>query len=258
MGGVGQPGAPATSTPLATLRWALPFLAPYRRRIIVLVVLSTLEVALRALSPWPLKAVVDDLAHPGVADIPVLSRIFSGPVPLLLTLVLAGLAIQVGHELVLLLHSRRQATLAQRLVFDLRAGVFSHLQYLALTHYEKFTTGDAVYRLERDTASLESILLGGLFPQIFSALTLVVMFIVLARRGRCRRRSSGRRGPPRCHRTRGGARGARGGCGGVRGHPASGIRYARVRARRGHLRRAEAADQHCARVSQERPGVVAR
>lgn len=157
------------------------FLRPYRLRVAHLAVLSLLEIGLRALSPWPLKTIVDHLVAGSGAPIPVLSAIATTPRQLLIAVVAIGVLIQLAHELVLLLHSRLQARVAQRMVFDLRARLFTHLQFLALTHHQKSSTADAVFRLETDAACLENMVLRGLFPVVFSALTLVVMFGVLLR-----------------------------------------------------------------------------
>jgi ATP-binding cassette subfamily B protein/subfamily B ATP-binding cassette protein MsbA len=165
----------------STLRWTLSFVAPYRWRVAVLGLLSLAEIGLRALAPWPLKTIVDHLVGSG-RPIAILGRVAASDRRTQLLLVVAiGLALQFGHELVLMLHTRRQARLAQRMVHDLRARVFSHLQYLSLSHHVKRTTADAVYRLDADAACLEQLLLRGVFPSLFSALTLVVMFAILLR-----------------------------------------------------------------------------
>jgi ABC-type multidrug transport system fused ATPase/permease subunit len=152
-----------------TLRWTLAYIRPHRRRIAGLAVLSLAEIALRAVAPWPLKAVVDRVVapHPRPA--------------VLMAIVAAGFLLQLSHQLVLLLHTRVQARLAQRMVFNLRSRLFEHLQYLSLSHHTKTSTADAVYRLDADAGCLEHLLLKGIFPAIFSALTLFVMFAILVR-----------------------------------------------------------------------------
>ena len=182
------------------LRWTLAFLQPHRARVWALAGLSVAEIALRALGPWPLQALVDHLvsadAQPvspggaagagGRAASPLLAVVHrvlpaASPAGTLLTIVLVGVALQLAHQAVLLLHSRQFTRLAQRVVFDLRASLFTHLQYLPLGHHQRASLADAIYRLETDAAFLESLLLRGLFPMVFSALTLVVMFAVLWR-----------------------------------------------------------------------------
>jgi ATP-binding cassette, subfamily B, bacterial len=159
----------------------LGFLKPYRGRVAVLAGLSIVEIGLRALAPWPLQAIVDHLVPATAAELPGLGwlpRSWSRP-QLLVAVVTAGVALQLQHQLVLMLHTRLQARIAQRLVFDLRSRLFTHLQYLSLGHHQRVPTADAVYRLESDAACLENMLLKGLFPLVFSVVTLVVMFGIL-------------------------------------------------------------------------------
>ena len=146
--------------------------------------LSLAEVALRAVSPWPLKAVVDYVA--GNADVPRWLSALVLPVgstprgQLLATIVLVGLLTQLAHQAVLMLHTRQHVRIGQAMVFGLRGRLFSHLQGLSLAHHERTPRGDTVYRLEADATCIEHLLLKGVFPVGFSALTLVVMFAVLA------------------------------------------------------------------------------
>jgi ATP-binding cassette, subfamily B, bacterial len=151
------------------LRWTLAYIRPHRRRLALLAALSLAEVVLRALAPWPLKAIVDRLVS-GVATVPVV-----------LAIVAAGVVIQLTHQLVLLVHTRVQARIAQRMVFNLRSRMFEHLQYLSLSHHVSTTTADAVHRLDADAGCLEQLLLKGVFPSAFSLLTLIVMFGILLR-----------------------------------------------------------------------------
>jgi ABC-type multidrug transport system fused ATPase/permease subunit len=99
----------------------------------------------------------------------------------LIAIVVVGVLLQVGHQLVLMVHTRVQARVAQDVVFSLRSRLFEHLQYLSLAHHAKASTADAVCRLDTDAACLDHLLLRALFPTIFSALTLVVMFGILLR-----------------------------------------------------------------------------
>jgi ATP-binding cassette, subfamily B, bacterial len=153
----------------STFAWLLAFLRPYRRRAAVLGALSVAEVGLRALTPWPFKMVVDRLVRGDRGALAVFE------------IVGFGLGVQLAHQFALMLHTRIQSRLAQYMVFDVRSRLFNHLQYLSLSHHGKSSTADSVYRLEADAACAESLLLGALFPSVFSALTLVVMFTILAR-----------------------------------------------------------------------------
>lgn len=163
------------------LAWAFSDARNYRGQLALLALLSSAEVVLRVLLPWPMKAVVDDALGSGVppgwlAWIPVA---WNGPEALLALAVVAGFVVQVLHQLVLMLHTRRYARTGHQLTKDLRERLFTHLQGLNLRHHSRTPVGDSVYRLESDTICLEKMLLGGLLPLVFSTLTLIVMFGVL-------------------------------------------------------------------------------
>jgi ATP-binding cassette subfamily B protein len=177
------------SSNASVLPWITRYLRPYRLQVSVLAVLSLAEVALRILSPWPFKAVVDHVigsapAPPWIAMLVAPFEAASGALGprerLLVAVVVAGLIIQVAHQIVMMCHSRLCASTGHRMVRDLRERLFAHVQALTLAHHTRTPTGDSLYRLESDACCLEHIVLRGLFPIVFSGLTLVAMFLVLA------------------------------------------------------------------------------
>lgn len=164
------------------LVWALKHTRPYRARVALLAALSCAEVALRVLLPWPMKAVVDTAI--GSQPPPGWLVALPGVIPsrresLLVAIVVIGLLIQVAHQFVLMLHTRLYTVTGHLITRDLRQRLFMHLQALNLRHHARTPIGESVYRLEADAASLEQLLLRGVFPFTFSALTLVVMFHIL-------------------------------------------------------------------------------
>lgn len=173
------------------LPWVWHYLRPYRGRVAALVTLSSLEVLLRILTPWPMKAVVDSVI--GTAPLPPVAHTVLAPIAwltapmrdererLLVTIVVTGLVIQLLHQLVMMVHSRLTSGTGHRMVRDLRERVFSHLQATTLAQHGRMPTGDLIYRLEADACCLEHLVMRGLFPIVFSVLTLVAMFAVLAR-----------------------------------------------------------------------------
>ena len=164
--------------------WTISLMRPYSGRVGVLAGLSLTEVLLRALTPWPLKAVVDHVG--GGQPAPAWLQPFLLPLstdPRLQTLggvVLLAIVIQLAHQLVLMLHTRLHVRIGQAMVYALRSRLFTHLQNLSLTHHERMPKGDTVYRLEADATCIEHLLLKGIFPIAFSTVTLIVMFLVLA------------------------------------------------------------------------------
>jgi ABC-type multidrug transport system fused ATPase/permease subunit len=172
------------------LRWIFRYLRPYRGRVGTLALLSIAEVLLRVLSPWPIKAVIDHVVGPApppawlAGALAPFERAFSfvsAPRErLLVSVVVAGLLVQVAHQAVMMFHSRLSAATGHRMVRDLRERLFAHIQALTLAHHSRTPTGDSLYRLESDACCLEHIVLRGFFPIVFSAMTLVAMFGVLA------------------------------------------------------------------------------
>src|SRR4051794_25718348 len=148
----------------------------------VLALLSLAEIALRALAPWPMKAIVDYLTRAaGVHQRLAGTAIARHPAGLIGAIVTAGFVLQVMHQLVLLSHTRFQARLGHRMVFDLRSRLFAHLQNISLAHHAKGSAADSVYRVDADASFLEAVVLKGLFPLVFSGVTLLVMFGILLR-----------------------------------------------------------------------------
>ncbi|HEY0873374.1 MAG TPA: ABC transporter ATP-binding protein [Vicinamibacterales bacterium] len=165
------------------LVWALKHTRKYRFQLALLAALSCAEVALRVLLPWPMKGIVDNALGDGVvpAWLAWIPGAGGGRTELLIEVVAAGFVIQLAHQGVLMLHTRRYSITGHELTRDLREELFAHLQALSLWHHSRTPVGDSVYRLESDTICLEKMLLGGVMPLVFSALTLLVMFGVLMR-----------------------------------------------------------------------------
>jgi ATP-binding cassette subfamily B protein len=160
-------------------RWALKDAGPYKWRLSLLLALSTVEVLLRVLLPWPMKAIVDH----AIGTVPPpdwLGAVAGGSRETLLGfVVIAGLLIQMAHQSVLMAHTRLYTVTGHLMTRDIRQKLFMHLQALNLYHHSRTPVGDSVYRLEADASYLEQLLLRGLVPLTFSALTLIVMFAIL-------------------------------------------------------------------------------
>jgi ATP-binding cassette subfamily B protein/subfamily B ATP-binding cassette protein MsbA len=95
--------------------------------------------------------------------------------------VLAGMIVQLAHQAVLMGHTRLYTVVGHQLTRDLRQRLFTHLQSLSLRHHSRLPVGEAVYRLQADASFLEQLLLRGVLPLTFSAITLIVMFVILVR-----------------------------------------------------------------------------
>ena len=160
-------------------------MGPYRWRLALLAVVSVIEVAVGALTPWPMKVVVDNVlvGHP----LPHWAQAIVNPiggataVGLLVIVLVGGLVLQVASQLISMCHTQIQVDTGQRMVYDLRATLFAHLQALDMGYHNSVSAGDAVYRLDADAYCIDNIVMTGLFPLASAALTLVVMLTILVR-----------------------------------------------------------------------------
>jgi len=169
---------------MTLLSWSLSFLRHHRGRVAAIGVLAVVEIALAALAPWPLKAVVDHVLGPHPLPEP-LARLL-GPVTagnalvLLGVIVTAGLLLQIANEVVRMFHTQLQVDTGQRIVYDLREKLLAHLQALPLRHHITAKTADSVYRLDADAYCVHDLVIGGALPLATAALNLTVMFVILA------------------------------------------------------------------------------
>ena len=152
----------------------------------LLAVLLLLEIVLGALQPWPLKVVIDYVLHgtsvPGTDrglargdhGRPRRSRCSSSSwSPACCCRSPTSSSSMYGTQV--------QVDTGQRMVYDLRYRLFEHLQSLGLHHHVTTSTGDAVYRVDVDSYSIENLVMSGIFPLATSVITLVVMFAILAK-----------------------------------------------------------------------------
>jgi ABC-type multidrug transport system fused ATPase/permease subunit len=164
------------------VRWTLAFLRPFRVRMAFVACVLLLEVALGALEPWVLKVVIDYVLVGQTIPSPF-AEWFQAvgavtPLTLLATLVVAGVVLQLTHQVLTAYSTQLQVDAGQRMVYNLRYRLFQHLQSLGLNHHVKTSTGDSVYSVDVDTYSVENLLIGG-FPLVTSVATLLVMFVIL-------------------------------------------------------------------------------
>ena len=83
------------------------------------------------------------------------------------------------NEAMSMVHTQIMVDTGQRMVYDLRARLFAHLQALDMRHHTSVSAGDAVYRIDADAYCIDNLVMKGIFPLGSAALTLVVMLAIL-------------------------------------------------------------------------------
>src|SRR6266404_1830111 len=95
--------------------------------------------------------------------------------PLVLVAAVAALLQNVLNSLRLLLNN----TFEQRVIFDLRSDLYSHIQMLPLRWFDNRATGDLMTRVLEDVNSVERVLIDGVEQGVVAALQVVVVLGVM-------------------------------------------------------------------------------
>src|SRR5947207_13461949 len=95
--------------------------------------------------------------------------------PLVLLAVLAALVKEGLRSLRLILNN----TFEQRVIFDLRSDLYSHIQLLPLRWFDNRATGDLMTRLLEDVTAVERVLIDGIEQGLVALLQMVLVFAMM-------------------------------------------------------------------------------
>ncbi|MFZ0888636.1 MAG: ABC transporter ATP-binding protein [Candidatus Binataceae bacterium] len=158
---------------------AIRRMRPYRTALTVAIAETLAMAAMEVLKPWPIKIVIDNVLRGvplRVSWIPPMEAgaLLAAACLGLVSLYIAVAVLQVTNNYVTI-------SIGQRMVNDLRARVFEHLQRLSLSFHRRREIGDLMVRITYDTLSIQTIAMNGIFPVISSAFLLFGMFAVMVR-----------------------------------------------------------------------------
>src|SRR5437870_1371939 len=166
----GAPGGPVKARdPRATLRRITAAFVPYRRQVGLVLAAVFVSSLLGLLPPFFLRAIVDRGLTRG--DLPLVTRytLFT----LAATLASTGLSLWYGYLSV---------GIGQRIMRDLRAQLFAHLQKMSLRFFTGTRTGEIQSRLANDVGGLQSVIsdtAANAVANVTTVLsTLVAMFVL--------------------------------------------------------------------------------
>lgn len=157
---------------LAVLTKFGPHLRQQRRLLAVGVAAMLVEVGLRLLEPWALKIVFDGMLQQGTA---------AGLAHQLTTSLGGREAVLLGTCLLVVVASGLRATAAywstvsfasagSRVLSNVRAELFRHLQCLSLSFHHRSRSGDLVMRVVNDVKQLQDVLATALIPMLAKTL----------------------------------------------------------------------------------------
>jgi ATP-binding cassette, subfamily B, bacterial len=161
--------------------WRL--LRPHAKLFIIGVAAMVLGGVANLAEPWPIKIVLDNIlrskpAHDWLNTV-ILSLTGADKVALLKLTTLGILLIAILNALSGCTEKYIIASLGQFLTHDLRASLYSHIQFLPLRFDDQKRTGDLVTRLTTDVDAIQSFLTSGLLEAVTNILTLVGMMTVM-------------------------------------------------------------------------------
>src|SRR5579871_566455 len=164
----------------------LPYVWPHWRGLTVVLVTTALTIGLDVLRPWPLKILVDQILgqEPMPDPLEGLVRGLPGPggtAGLLLWVCLGTVLISLGRTLTTMASTASSVTFGQRMVYDLGADLFRHLQRLSLIFHSRRPVGDLVGRVTGDAYCVQLLVSSALLPLLQALLTLVIMFGIMWR-----------------------------------------------------------------------------
>jgi ATP-binding cassette subfamily B protein len=136
------------------------------------------EIALRLLEPWPLKLLVDYVLVPQAGALPaLLAGLEPGTLAglaALLVLVVAG-----GRAGLAYLSTVALALAGNRVLTEVRADLYRHIQRLSLAYHSRTRSGDLITRLTGDIGRLQEVTVTAMLPLAANVLTLVGMLLVM-------------------------------------------------------------------------------
>jgi ATP-binding cassette, subfamily B, bacterial len=162
----------------------LRYLWPHWKALGIVVATTLAGVGLEVLRPWPTKILVDQVL--GQQPLPeslawvLLWLPGSGGVRGLLFWICAcTVLIFFAGTLMMMATLSASVRLGQRMVFDLGADLFAHLQRLSLLFHSRRAVGDTIARVTGDAYGLQTLVNSALLPLFQSGVTLVAMFAVM-------------------------------------------------------------------------------
>lgn len=155
-----------TALSAVNLRRVVSFIAPYWRRLGLLVLIVGVSAALGVVPPLLLKRIIDAAIGQGNRD-------------LLTGLVLGFVAITIASGLLSLLQTYINTVTSEKILYDLRVTIYQRLQALSLKFFTNTRTGEMVSRLTSDIDGVDNIISGTLVSVVSNLIILVSTLVVM-------------------------------------------------------------------------------
>jgi len=148
-GGPGRLTGESARNTRSAIRRLLGYLQPYRFQLVVVTLFVVIGTLLRLAGPIFVGQAIDN--HIAIGDLPGLMQ---------MVLWIAG--VYIGAGITTLVQSFLMVTLGQRLVADIRAELFAHIQTLSMAYHDHNRAGDLMSRVSNDSEAINRTLSNGL------------------------------------------------------------------------------------------------
>ena len=152
------------------MRRLLTYIKPYKKYIILAIILNIVVSALGPLRPYLSKIAFDDKIQ---------NKDFNGLL-VVCAILLGSLMLQALIQYFLTYYTELTG---QKIVYDLRIQLFSHVQKLALKYFDKTPVGRTVTRVTNDVDSLNDMFSSGIvsiFSDIFSIVWIFIFMFAMS------------------------------------------------------------------------------
>ena len=127
------------------VRRLFTYLLPHRARLLLVLAAVTVYTGTVVALPWMVAKIIDEYVREG--NLSGLNFV---------VLIFVGIALlQYGSQYV---HLRTMSFVGQRVLYDLRVGLFSHLQGLSMKFYNRNETGRVMSRVQNDVSQLQEFI----------------------------------------------------------------------------------------------------
>ncbi|MEN9518287.1 MAG: hypothetical protein RLZZ381_875, partial [Cyanobacteriota bacterium] len=139
------------------------------------------ETGLHMLEPWPLKFIFDEIIFKGFKveslEVPFLDNF--NVITLLTLLAIALVIIALLRGTMAYVSTAGMAVAATKILSEIRANLYSHIQSLSLSFHNKAKTGDLITRVTYDIERLREVTVVAALPLVTNTLTMVGMLGVM-------------------------------------------------------------------------------
>lgn len=146
------------------MRRLLTYVKPYKKYVILAILMNIVVAALPSVRPLLSKIAIDDY-------------IAKGDNNGLLLIIIALFGVLIAQAVVQYFLTYYTEFMGQKIVYDLRIQVFSHVQKLALRYFDKTPVGRTVTRVTNDVDSLSEMFSSGIV-QVFSDVFVIVWIFI--------------------------------------------------------------------------------